>query len=73
MDKMDSEVHKTAHIVPLYRCLIQFYLSVLYSGDTGQGVRDWIKQVLKQDLSFQHIKVIYPTAPARYCILSYLQ
>ncbi|KAM6467611.1 lysophospholipase-like protein 1 [Liasis olivaceus] len=35
------------------------------SGDTGQGVRDWIKQVLKQDLSFQHIKVIYPTAPAR--------
>ncbi|KAG8123283.1 putative Lysophospholipase-like 1 protein, partial [Naja naja] len=36
------------------------------SGDTGQGVRDWIKQVLKQDLSFQHIKVIYPTAPARY-------
>ncbi|KAM3852044.1 lysophospholipase-like protein 1 [Vipera latastei] len=35
------------------------------SGDTGPGVRDWIKQVLKQDLSFQHIKVIYPTAPAR--------
>ncbi|XP_042301653.1 LOW QUALITY PROTEIN: lysophospholipase-like protein 1 [Sceloporus undulatus] len=35
------------------------------SGDTGQGIRDWIKQVLNQDLSFQHIKVIYPTAPAR--------
>nr|XP_060610235.1 lysophospholipase-like protein 1 [Anolis sagrei ordinatus] len=35
------------------------------SGDTGPGVRDWIKQVLKQDLSFQHIKVIYPTAPVR--------
>ncbi|XP_019372012.1 PREDICTED: lysophospholipase-like protein 1 [Gavialis gangeticus] len=35
------------------------------SGDTGQGVRAWIKQVLSQDLAFQHIKVIYPTAPAR--------
>ncbi|XP_020664125.3 lysophospholipase-like protein 1 isoform X1 [Pogona vitticeps] len=35
------------------------------SGDTGQGVRDWIKQVLNQDLCFQHIKIIYPTAPAR--------
>ncbi|CAI5770957.1 1 isoform X1 [Podarcis lilfordi] len=35
------------------------------SGDTGQGLRDWIKGVLSHDLSFQHIKVIYPTAPAR--------
>lgn len=37
------------------------------TGDTGQGVRAWMKQVLSQDLAFQHIKVIYPTAPARYC------
>ncbi|XP_053164942.1 lysophospholipase-like protein 1 [Hemicordylus capensis] len=35
------------------------------SGDTGQGIRAWIKQTLNRDLSFQHIKVIYPTAPAR--------
>ncbi|NXF21433.1 LYPL1 protein, partial [Rhodinocichla rosea] len=35
------------------------------SGDTGQGVRAWIKQILNQDMAFQHIKVIYPTAPAR--------
>ncbi|XP_077195791.1 lysophospholipase-like protein 1 isoform X4 [Paroedura picta] len=35
------------------------------AGDTGQGIRAWIKQVLNQDWSFQHIKVIYPTAPAR--------
>ncbi|KAJ7341066.1 hypothetical protein JRQ81_004760 [Phrynocephalus forsythii] len=35
------------------------------SGDTGPGVRDWIKQVLQQDLCFEHIKVIYPTAPER--------
>ncbi|XP_009471289.1 PREDICTED: lysophospholipase-like protein 1 [Nipponia nippon] len=33
--------------------------------DTGQGARAWIKQVLNQDMAFQHIKVIYPTAPAR--------
>ncbi|XP_030051880.1 lysophospholipase-like protein 1 [Microcaecilia unicolor] len=35
------------------------------SGDTGQGLREWIKHILKQDLVFQHIKVVYPTAPAR--------
>ncbi|NP_001287698.1 lysophospholipase-like protein 1 isoform b [Homo sapiens] len=33
------------------------------SGDSGQGLRMWIKQVLNQDLTFQHIKIIYPTAP----------
>ncbi|XP_064270240.1 lysophospholipase-like protein 1 isoform X2 [Passer domesticus] len=38
------------------------------SGDTGQGARAWIKQILNQDMAFQHIKVIYPTAPARYKI-----
>ncbi|CAM2111177.1 unnamed protein product [Caretta caretta] len=41
------------------------------SGDTGPGVRAWIKQVLNQDLVFQHIKVIYPTAPARYCAMPF--
>ncbi|XP_004700207.1 lysophospholipase-like protein 1 [Echinops telfairi] len=35
------------------------------SGDCGQGLRKWIKQVLAQDLTFQHIKIIYPTAPSR--------
>ncbi|XP_003474277.1 lysophospholipase-like protein 1 [Cavia porcellus] len=35
------------------------------SGDSGQGLRRWIKEVLSQDLTFQHIKIIYPTAPPR--------
>ncbi|XP_027790615.2 lysophospholipase-like protein 1 isoform X1 [Marmota flaviventris] len=35
------------------------------SGDSGQGLRMWIKQVLNQDLAFQHVKIIYPTAPSR--------
>ncbi|XP_037679608.1 lysophospholipase-like protein 1 [Choloepus didactylus] len=35
------------------------------SGDSGQGLRRWIKQVSHQDLAFQHIKIIYPTAPSR--------
>ncbi|XP_048391953.2 lysophospholipase-like protein 1 isoform X2 [Stegostoma tigrinum] len=35
------------------------------SGDTGQGIRAWIKDVLNQDLIFQHIRIIYPTAPLR--------
>ncbi|XP_008825025.1 lysophospholipase-like protein 1 isoform X1 [Nannospalax galili] len=35
------------------------------SGDSGPGLRQWIKQVLNQDLTFQHVKIIYPTAPSR--------
>ncbi|XP_036395610.1 lysophospholipase-like protein 1 [Megalops cyprinoides] len=35
------------------------------SGDTGQGLRSWVRDILKQDLAFTHIRVIYPTAPAR--------
>ncbi|KAK6463875.1 lysophospholipase-like protein 1 [Huso huso] len=35
------------------------------SGDSGQGIRTWVRDVLKQDLAFQHIRVIYPTAPLR--------
>lgn len=35
------------------------------SGDTGSGIRSWIKQILNEDFSFQHIKVIFPTAPER--------
>lgn len=32
-------------------------------GDTGQGLRAWVRDVT--DLAFTHIRVIYPTAPAR--------
>ncbi|KAM4040854.1 lysophospholipase-like protein 1 [Anomaloglossus baeobatrachus] len=35
------------------------------SGDTGPGIKSWIREVLKNDLAFSHIKVIFPTAPAR--------
>ncbi|XP_051854243.1 lysophospholipase-like protein 1 isoform X2 [Antechinus flavipes] len=35
------------------------------SGDSGQRFRGWINQVLNHDLVFQHIKIIYPTAPSR--------
>ncbi|MBN3306057.1 LYPL1 protein, partial [Amia calva] len=35
------------------------------SGDTGPGLREWVRDVLKQDLAFPHIRVIYPTAPLR--------
>ncbi|KAL2770773.1 lysophospholipase-like protein 1 isoform c, partial [Daubentonia madagascariensis] len=40
------------------------------SGDSGQGLRRRIKEVLNQDLTFQHIKIIYPTAPLRFKISS---
>ncbi|CAG02781.1 unnamed protein product, partial [Tetraodon nigroviridis] len=42
--------------------------SVLFlhgSGDTGQGLRSWVRDILTPDLAFTHIRVIYPTAPAR--------
>ncbi|XP_073342366.1 lysophospholipase-like protein 1 isoform X1 [Pagrus major] len=35
------------------------------SGDTGQGLRAWVRDVMVPDLAFSHIRVIYPTAPAR--------
>ncbi|CAB1430878.1 unnamed protein product [Pleuronectes platessa] len=35
------------------------------SGDTGRGLRAWVRDVMSPDLAFSHIKVIYPTAPAR--------
>ncbi|GAB1607238.1 lysophospholipase-like protein 1 [Argonauta hians] len=35
------------------------------SGDTGQGVREWLQMVLGHELTFPHIRVVYPTAPAR--------
>ncbi|KAK7878070.1 hypothetical protein WMY93_031291 [Mugilogobius chulae] len=42
--------------------------SVLFlhgSGDTGQGLRAWVRDVTSPDLAFSHIRVIYPTAPER--------
>uniref|UniRef100_A0A3Q2YUA8 palmitoyl-protein hydrolase n=1 Tax=Hippocampus comes TaxID=109280 RepID=A0A3Q2YUA8_HIPCM len=35
------------------------------SGDTGQGLRVWVRDVMMPGLTFAHIRVIYPTAPAR--------
>ncbi|CAN2387446.1 Lysophospholipase-like protein 1, partial [Pristimantis euphronides] len=35
------------------------------SGDTGPGIKSWIWEILKKDLEFSHIKVIFPTAPAQ--------
>ncbi|XP_073703772.1 lysophospholipase-like protein 1 [Garra rufa] len=35
------------------------------SGDTGPGLRRWVYDVLGQNLAFENIRVIYPTAPAR--------
>ncbi|XP_017206834.3 lysophospholipase-like protein 1 isoform X1 [Danio rerio] len=35
------------------------------SGDTGPGLRSWVLDVLGQNLAFENIRVIYPTAPLR--------
>ncbi|KAJ8051075.1 Lysophospholipase-like protein 1 [Holothuria leucospilota] len=35
------------------------------SGDTGDGVRGWIKMLLARDLEIKNTKIIFPTAPLR--------
>ncbi|KAK6182263.1 hypothetical protein SNE40_009983 [Patella caerulea] len=35
------------------------------SGDTGNGIREWLKLVLREEFSFPHLDVIIPTAPER--------
>ncbi|KAK6291121.1 hypothetical protein J4Q44_G00384730 [Coregonus suidteri] len=56
----------------LHKCVVsptgKHSASVIFlhgSGDTGQGVRAWVKEVSVPDLDFPHIRVVYPTAPAR--------
>ncbi|XP_024905593.1 lysophospholipase-like protein 1 isoform X1 [Pteropus alecto] len=58
--------------VRLQRCVVspagRHSASLIFlhgSGDSGKGLRRWIKEVLNHDFAFQHIKVIYPTAPRR--------
>ncbi|XP_059269337.1 lysophospholipase-like protein 1 isoform X2 [Mustela nigripes] len=58
--------------VRLQRCIVspagRHSASLIFlhgSGDSGQRLRKWIQQVLNQELTFQHIKIIYPTAPPR--------
>lgn len=35
------------------------------SGDTGDGIRGWIKMLLARDLEIKNTKIIFPTAPLR--------
>lgn len=40
------------------------------SGDTGDGVKEWIKLLVK-DFQFPHLQILFPTAPLRpYTLLS---
>ncbi|XP_044145907.1 lysophospholipase-like protein 1 [Bufo gargarizans] len=56
----------------LARCVVspagKHSASVIFlhgSGDTGPGIKSWIREILKKDFAFSHVKVIFPTAPAR--------
>lgn len=73
-----SDMAAAPSAVHLRRCVVspagRHSASLIFlhgSGDSGQGLRQWIKQVLNQDLTFQHIKIIYPTAPSRYVTLNF--
>uniref|UniRef100_A0A8B9JR87 palmitoyl-protein hydrolase n=1 Tax=Astyanax mexicanus TaxID=7994 RepID=A0A8B9JR87_ASTMX len=61
-----------AAVQKLRRCAVsqtgKHSASVIFlhgSGDTGQGLRAWVRDVMTQDMAFEHIRVIYPTAPSR--------
>ncbi|XP_033634226.1 lysophospholipase-like protein 1 [Asterias rubens] len=55
---------KTTILAPLKR----HTASVIFlhgSGDTADGVLEWIRSLVQDDFQFPHIKVIFPTAPTR--------
>ncbi|KAL1769951.1 lysophospholipase 1 [Sigmodon hispidus] len=59
-------------LVHLQRCVVspagRHSASLIFlhgSGHSGEGMKEWIRCILNQDLTFQHIKIIYPTAPSR--------
>lgn len=61
-----------AAIRKLQKCVVsptaKHSASVIFlhgSGDTGQGLRAWVRDVSVPEFAFTHIRVIYPTAPAR--------
>ncbi|CAD7089069.1 unnamed protein product [Hermetia illucens] len=35
------------------------------SGDTGHNLVEWVRFLLRKDMEFSHIKVMYPTAPVQ--------
>lgn len=35
------------------------------SGDTGSNLAEWVRFLLGHDMEFEHIKIIYPTAPVQ--------
>ena len=56
-----------SHITINWRLYLWSLWSLLeFAGDTGQGLRGWVRDVAVPDLAFGHIRVVYPTAPARY-------
>ncbi|KAI4896604.1 hypothetical protein NFI96_032171 [Prochilodus magdalenae] len=61
-----------AAVQRLQRCTVsqtgKHTASVIFlhgSGDTGQAFRTWVRDFLEKDMAFEHIRVIYPTAPSR--------
>ncbi|XP_071401885.1 lysophospholipase-like protein 1 isoform X5 [Centroberyx affinis] len=67
-----------AAVRKLQRCAVsptgQHSASVIFlhgSGDTGRGLRAWVRDVMVPDLAFSHIRVIYPTAPASNLFFSF--
>ena len=41
-----------------------------FIGDSGAGIQEWVNNALGvKQLTFPHLRILYPTAPARYIYL----
>lgn len=49
----------------MYFIICWLYFNLKFAGDTGRGIRQWVKFLLGNDMAFNQIQVVYPTAPLR--------
>lgn len=59
---MEKRLHNDIFLNRHLKILISFFF---ISGDSGSNVKNSIDMLNRGELSFPHIKIVYPTAPAQ--------
>ncbi|XP_039968455.1 lysophospholipase-like protein 1 isoform X1 [Bactrocera tryoni] len=62
---MCTEMIKLRNIFPTTRTHNGTVIFLHGSGDTGSNLAEWVRFILGRDMDFEHIKIIYPTAPVQ--------
>jgi hypothetical protein len=65
MSQLQMSFHCLAQAMDCRNLCYQNYSDTECTGDTGEGIRAWLKLALGAEFSFPHIRIIYPTAPVR--------